>query len=123
MGTRAPVGKFWELDSSESQIVDVQGQLRKKIKFWKDVLHMYLCSPLSVVANATGKLCLVLNLKYLNNYLHVIGFKYEDLRTVALMFEADEYLFKFDLKSGYHYVDVHPEYHKFLGFQWELKGV
>ena len=39
------------------------------------------------------------------------------------MFEADEYLFKFDLKSGYHHVDVHLEHHKFLGCQWELKGV
>jgi len=146
-GDQAPVGKFWELDNSESQIVDVQGWHRKKIKFWKVVMHApapiidciengyrlplkfippsrfqtnhqsakshenfvndvvkelldnccilevqekpYLCSPLSLVANAAGKLHLVLNLKYLNDYLHVIGFKYEDMRTAALMFEAD----------------------------------
>ena len=39
------------------------------------------------------------------------------------MFEADEYMFKFDLKAGYHRADIHPEYHKYLGFQWELEGV
>jgi len=53
----------------------------------------------------------------------VVNFKYEDLRTAALMFEKGEYMFKFNLKSGYHHVDVHPDCHKFLGFQWETKGV
>ena len=82
----------------------------------------YICSPFSVVSNSAGKLHLVLNLKYLNQYLHVLSFKYEDLRTAALMFEVDEYLFKFDLKSGYHHVDIHPDHQKYLGFQWEANG-
>ena len=30
-------------------------------------------------------------------------------------------MFKFNLKSGYHHVNVHPDFHKFLGFQWEKK--
>ena len=83
----------------------------------------YVCSPLSVVSNTAGKLRLVLNLRYLNQFLHVVRFKYEDLRIAALMFEANEYLFKFDLKSGYHHVDIHPDHFQFLGFQWEEKGV
>ena len=82
----------------------------------------YICSPLSVVSNSSGKLRLVLNLRYLNQFLHVLSFKYEDLRTAALMFEVNEYLFKFDLKSGYHHVDIHPDYQKYLGFQWETHG-
>jgi len=57
--------------------------------------HIYAIPFLS---NAEGKLCLVLNLKYLNSFLHVISFKYEELRTAALMFEKDEFMFKFDLK-------------------------
>ena len=83
----------------------------------------HICSPLSVVSNSNGKLRLVLNLRYLNQYLHVLTFKYEDLRVAAVLFEADEYLFKFDLKSGYHHVDIHPDYHTYLGFQWETKGM
>ena len=82
----------------------------------------HICSPLSVVSNSVGKLRLVLNLRYLNQYLHVLTFKYEDLRVAALLFDAEEYLFKFDLKSGYHHVDIHPDYHTYLGFQWVTKG-
>jgi len=80
--------------------------------------HTYVIPLLS-----EGKLYLVLNLKYLNSFLHIISFKYEDLRTAALVFEKDEFMFKFDLKSGYHHVDVHPDHHKFLGFQWEIEGI
>ena len=83
----------------------------------------YVCSPLSIVSNTAGKLRLVLNLRYVNQFLHVIKFKYEDLRIAALMFEPNEYLFKFDLKSGFHHVDIHPDHFQFLGFQWEKRGV
>ena len=31
------VSKFWELDSDEPQVVDVQGQLIQNISFWKEV--------------------------------------------------------------------------------------
>ena len=82
--------------------------------------HVY--SPLSVVSNSVGKLCLMLNLRYLNQYLHVLIFEYEDLRVAALLFDAEEYPFKFDLKSGYHHVDIHLDHHTYLGFQWVTKG-
>ena len=82
----------------------------------------HVCSPLSVVSNSMGNLCLVLNLRYLNQYLHVLPFKYEDLHVAALLCEANEFRFKFDLKSGYHRVDIHPNYHTYLGFQWVTKG-
>ena len=32
------------------------------------------------------------------------------------------YMFKFDLKSGYHHVDVCQSHQQFLGFQWPLGG-
>ena len=44
---------------------------------------------------------LVMNLRYLNQYLWKQKFKYEDLRTASSMFD---FLFKFDLKSGYHHM-------------------
>ena len=40
----------------------------------------------------------------------------------ALMFEKDKFLFKFDLKSGYHHVDIYPEHQKYLGFKWDSNG-
>ena len=66
----------------------------------------YVCSPLSVVQNAEGKLRLVLNLRYLNQFLTQVKFKYEDLRVALLMFTREDFLFKFDLKSGYHHLDI-----------------
>ena len=85
------------------------GSLRKNCCVIRVDKQPHVCNPLSVVSNATGKLRLVLNLRYLNQFLHVLTFKYEDLLVAALMFDKNEYLFKFDLKSGYHHVDIHPE--------------
>ena len=35
-----------------------------------------------------------------------------------LMFQPDDYMFTFDLKSGYHHIDIHKEHWKYLGFAW-----
>ena len=29
---------------------------------------------------------------------------------------------QFDLTSGYHHIDIHPDYHKYLGFHWEIES-
>jgi len=67
----------------------------------------HICSPLSVVSNNAGKLRLVLNLCYLNQFLFKEKFKYEEFRVAMLMFQPDDYMFTFDLKSGYHHIDIH----------------
>jgi len=64
---------------------------------------------MSVVSSAMGKLWLVLNLRYLNKFLQKETFKYEDLCIASVMFEKYDFMFKFDLKSGYHHVDIYPE--------------
>ena len=79
----------------------------------------HVCSP---VENRVRKLRLVLNLRYLNQFLWLDKFKYEDIRTAMLMFEKDDYMFAFDLKSGYHHVDIYEPHRKYLGFQWEVHG-
>ena len=76
-----------------------------------------------MVENSSGKLRLVLNLQYLNQFLYTPHLKYEDLRVAALLFERHEFLFKFVLKSDYHHVDIYPKHHKHLGFQWDIGGV
>ena len=73
--------------------------------------------------NSSGKLHLVVNLQYLNQFLYAPHFKYEDLHVATSLFKKHEFLFKFDLKSGYHHVDIYPEHQKYLGFQWDIDGV
>ena len=78
----------------------------------------HICSPLSVVTNRSGKKRLVLNLRFLNQFVLKEKFKYEDIRLVMLMFQKEDYMFTFDLKSGYHHIDIHKEHWKYLGFAW-----
>ena len=175
------ISRCWETEHQPvevgSQILDVQGRLKKSLDFWINTLnapvtitgwikegyklplvslppvftqpnHMsalsdnqfvnqsldellahrciqkvpnipHICSPLSVVTNTEGKKRLVINLRYLNQYLWKDHFKYEDLRTVIQMFSQDDYMFVFDLKSGYHHVDICPLHWQYLGFSWE----
>ena len=80
-----------------------------------------VCSPLIVVTSRTGKRRLVINLRYVNRYLWKDKFKYEDIRTAMLFFEKDGYLCTFDLKSGYHHIDIHENCQTYLGFQWDSK--
>ena len=78
-----------------------------------------VCSPLSVVENSARKKRLVINLRHLNRFLWKQKFKYEDLRIAMMLFKRGDYLFSFDLKSGYHHVDVANHHWKYLGFNWE----
>ena len=32
-------------------------------------------------------------------------------------------MFTFDLKSGYHHVPINQDFHRYLGFSWEFKGI
>ena len=83
----------------------------------------YICSPLSVVVNPEGKKRLVINLRYLNQFLKKETFKYEDLRTLLSLLKAEDYLCKFDLKSGYHHVEITNLLWKYLDFQWGTNDV
>ena len=38
---------------------------------------------------------------------------------VMMLFEPSEWMFSFDLKSGYHHIDVAQKHRKYLGFSWE----
>ena len=78
-----------------------------------------VCSPLSVVENSVGKKRLVINLRHLNRFLWKQKFKYKDLRIAMMLFKRGDYLFSFDLKSGYHHVDIANHHWKYLRFNWE----
>ena len=50
--------------------------------------------------------------------LLVSQFKYEDIQVASQYFSNNCYLAVFDLKSGYHHVDIHIAYQQYLAFSW-----
>ena len=65
---------------------------------------------------------MILDLRYVNKYLRIPKFKYEDIRTVRDIFSIGDWFFKFNYKSGYHHLDIIPSHQKFLGFSWTIQG-
>ena len=76
----------------------------------------FCINPLSVAEGK--KLRLVIDLRHVNQYLAKPKFKYEDLRSLSQVLEEGSWFFTWDLKSGYHHVDIHEENQKYLGFAW-----
>ncbi len=83
---------------------------------------LIVCSPLSVVTSAKGKKRLVLDLRYLNQFLPDGKFKYKGLNLIPSLFQQGDYLTVFDLKSGCHHADIHEDCWPYLGFAWEVQS-
>ena len=65
----------------------------------------YVVDPLSVATNKSGKKRLILDLSVLNKFVRKHKFKFEDWKLAIQFFKEDSYLYKFDLRSGYHHFD------------------
>ena len=46
---------------------------------------------------------------------------YEDLRTVIQLLKKGDYVFPFDIKSGYYHIDIFEEHRKYLSFCWQFE--
>ena len=68
------------------------------------------------MVSSGGKKRLVINLRYLNQFLRKDSFKYEGLSTLMTMIDCNDFLFKFDLKSGYHHIEIFEPHWRYLGF-------
>ena len=76
----------------------------------------FVTNPLSVASNKSGKLRLFLDLSVLNKYVRKDRFKFEDWKVAIQYFTKDCSVYKFDLKSGYHHIDICPQPDTFFGF-------
>ena len=68
--------------------------------------------------NSSGKKRLVVNMRHVNKFLLKRRYKYEDMRVAMMLFEQGELMFTFDLKSGYHHVEIAAQHYKYLGLEW-----
>jgi hypothetical protein len=64
---------------------------------------------------------LILDLSVLNKFAKKQKFKFEDWKLAIQFFKEDSYLYKFDLRSGYHHFDICPQQQTYLGFSWNGK--
>ena len=81
----------------------------------------FCVNPLSVAEGK--KLRLVIDLRHVNSFLVRFKFKYEDLRSLTQVLEEGQWFFTWDLKSGYHHVDICLEHQMYLGFSWPFSGM
>ena len=82
--------------------------------------HLHVINPLSVSVQASGKKRLILDLRQVNKRLVKQKFKFENHTHALAYFRMGCFLTKFDLKSGYHHVDIFPEHRKYLAFAWKF---
>ena len=80
-------------------------------------------NPLSVSVQPSGKKRLILDLRKVNLHIWKEKVKYEDLKTALLYLKKGKFMFSFDLKSGYHQIDIHPEQTQYLGFSWKFGNI
>ena len=77
-------------------------------------------SPLGVVAKkSSGKLRLIINMRYLNSHLQKRKFKYETVSSLSLMLERNDYMWSLDISSAYHHISVAESDWPFMGFAWK----
>lgn len=81
-----------------------------------------IINPLSVSVQSSGKKRLILDLRHMNLHVYKQKFKCEDLSTLREISKLGFYFFTFDLKSGYHHLDIFAEHRKFLSFSWNLNS-
>ena len=70
-----------------------------------------MINPLSVSENSAGRKHVILKFRYINEHLYKDKIKFDVWKRFENYLEhTDDYTFKFDLKSGYHDVDMFEEH-------------
>ena len=85
--------------------------------------QLLLCSTLGAVPKkSTGKFRLILDLRYLNTFLHTHTFTLDVTKLIHTLFQPDDFLFTFDLQDAYYHISIARTHSPCLGFSWFLDG-
>ena len=60
-------------------------------------------------------------MREVNKHVMKQKIKFEDWKIALQYFDKDCYLYKYDLKSGYHHLDINDKFKTYLGFCWNEK--
>ena len=110
--------------SANSHVLFVECAINKllqngAVKELKDQIP-FVVNPLTVPVNASGKERLILDLRHVNQFIDKQKFKFEGVPEALQFVLINGYMFKYDLTSGYHHVQVHRDHQKYLGFAWKF---
>lgn len=83
----------------------------------------YVVNPLTVSMSDSRKKRLVLDLRHVNEYVLKQKVKFDGEKEAKIYAKRGNYMFIFDLRSGYHHINIHAENQKYLGFSWCIEGV
>ena len=61
---------------------------------------------------------MILDLRHVDQYLFKSKFRCEDVSIAREVLNPGDFMFSFDLKSGYHHVEIFPEHRQYLSFSW-----
>ena len=75
---------------------------------------------LAIPVQVYGEKRFILDLRLIDLHVHKQKFKCEKLHTIKNIFAKGIFVFSFDLKSGYHHIDIFPDRRKYLAFSWEF---
>ena len=82
-------------------------------------------NPLSVSVQSNGKKRLILDLRHVNFFVKKSKIKFEDAKSFleCLLARPSAWACSFDIKSGYHHIEIFESDQQFLGFSWDFGGV
>ena len=58
----------------------------------------------------SGKERLVLDLRHVNKFVDKQNVKFQGVKEAIVYTNCSKYAIQFDLKSGYHHLEIHPEH-------------
>ena len=86
------------------------------------VIKPQCINPLTVSINSSGKPRLILDLRHMNSFVEKHKVKFEGSKYALDYAKKGDSMLKFDLKSGYVHVEIHPSFNKYLGFSWKVQN-
>ena len=109
---------------NENFVIDSTNEMLKIGSIKEVKAPPIVINPLFVSENLAGKKRLILDLRYMNEQLYKGKIKFHDWKCFENYLEhTDGYVFKFDLKSGYHHADMFEEDQTYLAFSWKIINI
>jgi hypothetical protein len=85
--------------------------------------HIHNVLPLNVnVKKNNGKLRLIFNAMFINQFMVVPTFKYPQLHKEGReIFGNSSWAYGIDISQAFYHIEIDPNYRKYLGFFWNGK--